>query len=97
MKAKTKLSMGVRRKRKPSIKGLQKQKKVSLRHVVGAAKASMSPEADAVRSALGLRVKLTQMQVAGAESDHRVPSLYQAKSSVSCPFSPLVRQTSRRP
>ena len=51
MKAKTKLGMGVRRKRKPSKKGLQKQKKVSLRHIVGAAKASLSPGVDAVRSA----------------------------------------------
>ena len=53
MKAKTKLGIGVTRKRKPSKKGLQTQKKVSLRHIVGAAKASMSPGVEQhVRSAL---------------------------------------------
>ena len=110
MKAKTKLGMKVRRKRKPSKKGLQKQKKVSLRHIVGAAKASRSPGVDAVRSALKLRVKLSRMQVEEAESDHRACSLCRAKSVVSFSFlyhsllglvlpvlSPVVRQVSQRP
>ena len=52
MNAKTKLDMGIRRTRKLPTKNLQKQKKVSLRHIVGAAKARMSSGADAVRSAL---------------------------------------------
>ena len=80
MKAKTKLGMGVTRKRKPSKKGLQKQKKVSLRHIVGAAKASMSPGVDAVRSALkGAREAVKN---AGGRSRVRSPRVLPVPSKI---------------
>ena len=53
VKAKIKLGMGIRKsakKRKAAKKN--KKKKVSLRQIVGVAKASMSPGADAIESAL---------------------------------------------
>ena len=81
MKTKTKLGMGVRRKRKPSKKGLQKQKKVSLRHIIGAAKASMSPGVDAVRSALkGAREAVKN---AGGRSRVRSPRMLPVPSKIS--------------
>ena len=73
MKAKTKLGMRVRRKRKPSKKGLQKQKKVSLRHIVGAAKASMSSGVDAVRS--DLKDAREAVKNAGGRSRVRSPRM----------------------
>ena len=80
MKAKTKLGMGVTRKRKPSKKGLQKQKKVSLRHIVGAAKSSMSLGVDAVRSALkGAREAVKN---AGGRSRVRSPRVLPVPSKI---------------
>ena len=72
MKVKTKLGMSIKKSAKQR-KTSKKKKKVTLRHIVGAAKASITPGADAIKSALkGARKAVKN---AGGKSRVRSPRI----------------------
>ena len=71
MKAKTKLGISIKKSAKQ--RKTSKKKKVTLRHIVGAAKASITPGADAIKSALKDARKAVEN--AGGKSRVRTPRI----------------------
>ena len=82
MKAKIKLGMGIRKsaKKRKAAKKKKKKKKVSLRHIVGAAKASMSPGADAIESTL--KSAREAVKNAGGRNRVRSPRILPVSSKI---------------